>query len=89
MKVTTTKLKPGYLRRNGVPYSGNAVLTEFYDRTTGPNNDTWLILTSSVDDPQYLQMPFMLTTHYKKEADGSKFNPRPCEATMPVDGEHQ
>jgi hypothetical protein len=89
LKVTTTKLKPGYLRRNGVPYSGNAVMTEFFDRTTSPNGDTWLILTSSVDDPQYLQMPFMLTTHYKKEADGSKFSPRACEATMPVEGTPQ
>jgi len=28
MKVMTTKMKPGYLRRNGVPYSANAVVTE-------------------------------------------------------------
>jgi hypothetical protein len=84
LKSVTTKMKPGYLRRNGIPYSGDAVLTEFLDRTTGPNNETWLILTSSLDDPKYLTMPFFVTTHYKKEPDGSKFSPRPCEATMPV-----
>jgi hypothetical protein len=84
LKSVTTKMRPGYLRRNGIPYSGDAVLTEFLDRTTGPNNETWLILTSSLDDPKYLTVPFFVTTHYKKEPDGSKFSPRPCEATMPV-----
>ena len=84
LKVVTTKMKPGYLRRNGVPYSANAVLTEFFDRTSEPNGDSWLILTSIVDDPAYLSLPFMLTTHFKREPDGSKFRPRPCEVTPPV-----
>jgi len=84
LKVVTTKMKPGYLLRNGAPYSANAVLTEFYDRTTEPNGDSWLILTSVVDDPTYLAQPFMLTTHFKREADGSKFSPRPCTVTAPV-----
>jgi hypothetical protein len=87
LKVVTTKMKAGYLRRNGVPYSANSVLTEFYDRTTEPNGDTWLVLTSVLDDPIYLNQPFMLTTHYKREADGSKFSPRPCTVTPPVVGE--
>jgi hypothetical protein len=84
LKVVTTHMKPGYLRRNGVPYSGNAVLTEFFDRTEEPDGNPWLILTSIVNDPQYLQLPLLLTTHYKHEADGSKFNPRACEVTMPL-----
>jgi hypothetical protein len=84
LKVITTKMRPGYLRRNGVPYSANTRMTEFFDRTTGPNDDTWLILTSVIEDPQYLQQPFILTTHYKREPDGSKFSPRPCEETAPV-----
>jgi len=83
-RMTTTHLRPGYLRRNGVPYSANAVLTEFLDRTSEPNGDSWLVLTSIVEDPQYLQIPLMLTTHYKREADGSKFRPRPCEVGPPV-----
>jgi hypothetical protein len=86
LKVVTTKMKPGYLRRNGVPYSGDAVLTEFFDRTNETNGDSWLILTSIVEDPAYLNLPFMLTTHFKRERDGSKFNPRPCEVTPPVVG---
>ncbi len=51
LKVVTTKMKPGYLRRNGVPYSANAVLTEFFDRTSEPNGDSWLILTSDRGRP--------------------------------------
>jgi hypothetical protein len=84
VRITTSHMRSGYLRRNGVPYSANAVMTEFLDRTNEPNGDSWLVLTSVVEDPQYLQMPFMLTTHYKRESDGSKFRPRPCEVTLPV-----
>ncbi len=84
VRITTTHMRPGYLRRNGIPYSANATMTEFLDRTGEPNGDSWLVLTSIVDDPQYLQIPLMLTTHYKREADGSKFRPRPCEVTPPI-----
>ena len=31
LKVVTTNLKAGYLRKNGVPYSENATLTEYFD----------------------------------------------------------
>jgi hypothetical protein len=84
IRITTTHMRPGYLRRNGVPYSANAVLTEFLDRTSEPTGDSFLVLTSIVEDPQYLQIPLMLTTHYKREPDGAKFRPRPCEVTLPV-----
>jgi hypothetical protein len=50
------------------------------------NGDSWLILTSIVDDPTYLTTPFMLTTHFKRENDGSKFTPRPCTETPPLAG---
>jgi len=89
LKVITTRMRPGYLRRNGVPYSGTAVLTEFFDRTDEPKGDSWLILTSIVEDPTYLNMPLMLSTHFKRETDGAKFNPRPCEVTAPVVGTGQ
>src|ERR1700722_7231283 len=39
LKVVTTHLKPGYLRNNGVPYSANTVLTEYYDIHKNGNND--------------------------------------------------
>ena len=87
LKVVTTDMRPGYLRRNGVPYSGDAVLTEFFDRTDEPNGDAWLIVTSTLEDSTYLTQPLMTSTHFKREADGSKWHARPCEVTLPVEGE--
>ena len=78
LKVVTTHMRPGYLRKNGVPYSGNAVMTEYYDRTKEENGDSWLVVTTIVDDPQYLQQPFITSTHFKLEADGAKWSPSPC-----------
>jgi hypothetical protein len=85
MKVVTTRMRPGYMRRNGVPYTSGAVLTEFFDRSDEANGDVWLIVTSALDDPTYLAQPFMTSTHFKKEPDGSKWNPRPCEVTLPLE----
>ena len=78
LKAVTTYLTPGYLRKNGVPYSENTVLTEYFTRTNEANGDSWLLLTSIVEDPQYLAGDFLTSDHYKKEADGSKWNPSPC-----------
>jgi hypothetical protein len=77
-------MRPGYMRRNGLLYSDQAVLTEYFDRVNEPNGDSWLILTSSLDDPVNLAQPFMLSTHFKREPDGSKWNPRPCESVPPI-----
>jgi hypothetical protein len=80
LKVVTTKMKAGFLRKNGVPYSDKTVLTEYYDRTIEPNGDSWLIVTTVVDDPTYLNQPFITSTHFKKQADTSGWNPTPCSA---------
>jgi hypothetical protein len=80
VKVVTTHLRPGYLRKNGVPYSANAVLNEYYDRITGPGGEPWLIVTTEVVDPIYLTIPFITSTHFKKLADNAAWNPEPCSA---------
>lgn len=80
LKVVTTHLKPGYLRKNGVPYSANTVLTEYYTRTHEDNGDSWLIITTIVDDPMYLAQPFITSTHFKMEPDAGKWMPSACEA---------
>jgi len=82
LKVVTTHMKPGYSQKNGVPYSENAVLTEYFSRANEPNGDSWLILTHIVDDPQYLNLPFVRSTHYKKLPDSaaSQWSPEPCSA---------
>ena len=80
LKVVTTHMKPGYLRKNGVPYSANAVLTEFFDKVTEPDGETLLIVVTTVDDPQFLAQPFLTSTHFKKEPDGAKWSPSACSA---------
>ena len=81
LKVVTTGLRAGYLRKNGVPYSANAVVTEYYNRTNEPNGDSWLVVTTVVDDPVYLNNRFVTSSHFKKAADGSVWKPTPCEAS--------
>ena len=78
LKVVTTHMKPGYLRKNGVPYGENAVLTEYFTRTNESNGDSWLIITTIVEDPVYLAQPFLTSTHFKKEPNGSKWMPSQC-----------
>jgi hypothetical protein len=81
LKVVTTKMKPGYLQKNGVPYGANAVQTEYFSRTAEPNGDSWLILTAIVDDPQYLNGPFIRSTHYKRLPDNNTaWEPEACSA---------
>ena len=78
LKVTTAHLRPGYLRRNGVPYSANARLTEYYDLVKGAGGATYLILTSIVEDPTYLLQPMITAAHFRKQIDATGWNPKPC-----------
>jgi hypothetical protein len=80
LKVATTNLRAGYLRKNGVPYSENAAVTEYFDIAPLPSGGQVLLVTTIVDDPQYLQQPFLVSSEFKKEADGSKWDPTPCTA---------
>jgi hypothetical protein len=81
LKVTTTALSGGWLRRNGVPYSENATMTEYFDRFAAPNGDEWLVVTTIVSDPTYLNTDFVTSTHFKREANNAKWSPSPCRAT--------
>jgi hypothetical protein len=78
LEVRTSQLLHGYLRKNGVPYSENATVTEYYDQFTEPNDHAWFTVTTIVNDPKYLAMPFVTTTDFKKEPDGTKWSPEPC-----------
>ena len=80
LKVVTTKMKPGYLRKNGVPYSANAVVTEYFDRLEHPNGDSLLVITTEVVDPTYLATPFWTSTHFKRQKDAAGWTPTPCSA---------
>jgi hypothetical protein len=78
LKVVTTEMRPGYLRKNGVPYSANAVLTEYLDRVNEPDGNAYLVVTSTVEDPAYLAQPFQSASHFRKQADGAGWKVRPC-----------
>jgi hypothetical protein len=79
LKVVTNNLRAGYLRANGVPYSENTVMTEYFDRLSAYETD-WLTVFTIVEDPQYLDQPFITSTHFKREPDRTKWSPAPCEA---------
>jgi hypothetical protein len=78
LTVTTTRMRPGYLRKNGVPYSENATLQEYFDRFTEPNGDQWLVVDSILTDPQYLTQPYLTSTAFKKIPDRAGWDPTPC-----------
>lgn len=80
LQVTTTNLLPGWLRRNGVPYSEQTVLTEYFDTFEAPNGDVWLVVTSVVEDPVYLTGRFVTSSHFRREPDGSSWHPTSCKA---------
>ena len=80
MKVTTTNLKAGFLRKNGVPYSDSTNLTEYYELITDPSGAPLLVVTIVTTDPTYLRQPFVITSQFKKEANDAKWKPAPCSA---------
>ena len=87
LKVVTTRLEPGYLRWNGVPYSGKTTLTEYFDIVTAPNGDHYMIVQSSVDDPDYLTRPMITSPNFRKQKDDKGWNPEDCWVPRPTDAE--
>jgi len=84
LKVVTTRMRPGYLRKNGVPYSEDMVLTEYFDRHTEGNGEEWFTVMAVAEDPKYLNEPFVVTTSFKREPNNSKWHPTPCEIAPPA-----
>jgi hypothetical protein len=86
LKVVTTNMREGYLRKNGVPYSAGSVVTEYFDRVgPEPNGEVILLVRTVVEDPKYLEQPFITSTHFKVEPNGpAKWNPTPCKIDPPI-----
>jgi len=77
--VVTTNLKPGYLRKNGVPYSEKTTVTEYFQRTPETYGITYMIVTTIVEDPEYLTGPFITSAQFKKLPDTANgWDPTPC-----------
>jgi hypothetical protein len=81
LRVVTTNLREGYLRKNGVPYSERTTVTEHFDVAPLPDGGKLLLVTTTVEDPVYLTGPYVVSPHFKKEPDGSKWEPTPCSST--------
>jgi hypothetical protein len=85
LKVVTTNFREGYLRKNGVPYSEQAQITEYIHRLpTHPNGDSWLQVITMIEDPRYLNGTFYTSTNFRLEPDGSKFAPSACKTDPPL-----
>jgi len=78
LQVVTTRLSGGWLRRNGVPYSAETTVTEYFDRFPVPDDGEWFAVTTVVEDPTYLRTRFVTSSHFRREADDSGWDPRPC-----------
>jgi glyoxylase-like metal-dependent hydrolase (beta-lactamase superfamily II) len=79
LTVTVTHLKEGYLRRNGLPRSDKATLTEHWIR-----NGDYLTVVTIVNDPVYLTEPFIRTTDYEL-ALNQQIPPYPCGVVQEID----
>lgn len=58
---------PGLIRKNGVPYSGEATVTEYGEQHEGPTGAQYLVVFIELRDPVYLH--------------GSRWDPTPCSLT--------
>jgi hypothetical protein len=81
--ASTSRLLPGYLLKNGVPYSGSTTLEEHFYTFTEPNGDEWLVVTTLIDDPEFLARQHVTTNQYKREPDDSGWDPTPCQVDKP------
>jgi glyoxylase-like metal-dependent hydrolase (beta-lactamase superfamily II) len=79
LTVTTTHLKEGYIRRNGVPRSDRATLVEHWIR-----HGDFLTLVSIIIDPVYLTEPFIRTTNWVLTPQQA-IDPYPCEVAEEVE----
>lgn len=78
LKVVTTGMREGFFRKNGVPYSKDTVLTEYYDLLTQHDGSEWLVVLSILDDPTYFNQPIVTSTNFRREENRSAWDPSDC-----------
>lgn len=78
LKVSTSHVSPGYLRKNGVPYGSKMTMVEYWDEYKDPHGEQWLVIPTELNDPQYLETQYDFAPMFRKEANGSKWSPSPC-----------
>ena len=80
LRITTTDLLSGYLRKNGIPYGEHASLVEYVDLFREPDGGALIVWTAVVDDAVNLETPYIISSQFKKQPDGSPWDPTPCSA---------
>jgi glyoxylase-like metal-dependent hydrolase (beta-lactamase superfamily II) len=81
LRVETTHLKQGWLRRNGLPESDQATLVEFFVR-----HGDHITYTSVITDPVYLSEPWIRTTDFYRNPTDPGAWLFPCEDSEQVTG---
>jgi L-lactate permease len=79
LKVTTTHLKEGWLRRNGLPRSEKATLVEYFIR-----HGNFLTLVTVVKDPVYLTEPWVRTSNWVADP-GFQLSPFSCIPNVEIE----
>jgi len=79
LTIKVTHLKEGYVRRNGVPRSDLATVTEHWMR-----HGNWLMVVTIVEDPVYLTEPFVRSTDYELD-EHQLVAPYPCDVVEEVE----
>jgi hypothetical protein len=78
LRVETTNLTAGFLRKNGVPYSVDTTVTEYYNLLREPDGTEWFVVTTRIHDPENLVVDYIHSTNFRREPDNSSWNPTPC-----------
>jgi hypothetical protein len=79
LKVVTNNVKSGYLRKNGVPYSEKATITEYFQPMPETYGVRYMVVTTIIEDPEYLTGPLITSSNYKKLPDTNNgWDPQPC-----------
>ena len=81
--VKTTHLKTGFIRRNGVPASDKATLTEHVVR-----HGSYLSVFRIVDDPIYLDEPFVTSSTWWRDPLQRLPSPPPSTIVEEIRGQH-
>lgn len=78
IRVVTTNMTAGYIRKNGIPYSENAVLTEYFDLQEMHDGTQWLVVVSILEDPENFFAPVITSTNFRRQDDRRGWNPQDC-----------
>lgn len=82
LTVYTTHIKQGWIRRNGLPQSDKAVLTEHYIR-----HGSYLTHVAAINDPVYLTEPLIKTQTFRLQVQAGQNWLYPCDPVVEVDRE--